>query len=84
MVTEIVLILIQITGWITAYPRNKKWVMKYDMTEEDVWTNAKMLTTIFVCCFMWYFVWFFVIIDKINNWKLKKIKKGWLDKKSKF
>lgn len=80
----IIFIAVWIIGWLTAYPKNKKFRLSeinYYKNKPKVWTNKKMLESLFICFILWYLVWFWYLFEKyddfIDNWT-------WLDKPSKF
>lgn len=73
------LILIQLIGWISAYPRYKKWTMESKIT----WTNGDCIFGIFICFFIWPFAWIGFLVNALLDATIFN-PQGWWNRKSKF
>ena len=84
--TPYILSIIQILGWITAYPKNKRWRIKEELLVgySNDWTNADAILSIFICFFLWIFIWLGFIGKMWEDDKILLKLKNWLDKKSKL
>ena len=72
-----IILILYIIGAVTAYPRNKKWVIKNILDNDpNKWTNQYMIQAIVWCVFLWELIWFSVIAGKIEDidWFYKKAK----------
>lgn len=50
--------LIWVIGAITAYPKNRKWLIEEGITRSGRrWTSGDALNSIFTCTLFWYIVW---------------------------
>ena len=83
-----VIVIVWIIGWLTSYPRYKKYIKEefqenyrhIDLKFE--WTKLDMLKAIGTCFTFWYIVWIYYVLIWIDN--IISDKDGWFQKKSKF
>lgn len=77
--TLAIIILIHLIGWISSYPRHKKWMMDHRIT----WTHGDLILTLFICFCIWPLVWLCTLV----NWFMDATilnPEGWWNRKSKF
>ncbi len=92
--TAAIIILIWIAGWISAYPRHKKWAIEDSCKEYlssgifdaplDPWLRRHTICAGLFTLFFWYGVWIYIFSafmqDKYDSSRLKK----WLNNPAKF
>ena len=86
MTLLIFLTIVQIAGWITAYPICKRWLIKTECASgagNNEWHNIDALCCFFgICMCLWWGVWLFYIFNEIEG--IINNDKGWFQKKSKI
>ena len=91
--TLLLFIIVWTIGWLTSYPRHKKWaltdrsafneVFPFVKPNKRVWTNRNFLFSIFITClFWWWFIWIWIIISYLHDKTVFGKIGDWLDKKS--
>lgn len=74
-----IIILIHLIGWITSYPRHKKWIMEYKRT----WTHGDCILALCVCFCVWPFIWISYFVARLFDSTILN-PEGWWNRKSKF
>lgn len=83
MTPLLIFIAIQIIGWLTAYPRNKKWTLEQKMAsgrEGDEWCYADAIKALISCFFLWMLVWAWYAFEKLHDIGMEEHR--WWNKKS--
>ncbi len=87
----IIIGLIQLVGWISAYPRHKKWMLEQNevtgepMVKDGIWTNLNAISSIAISFMCWWFIWMWYFGTKWDNWReSESYDNSWFNRRSKI